>query len=234
MTSDARSPERDGLAVATDNGGHAEADDGTEAIRLPAIGPRLAPVKPAGADRRMRLQTVVTKQRRFEVRTRRIGAVLALVGTVVAGQSTTLAAASSSHTTVDTGTVHGLGTVLVSSGGRTLYRFTADSKGSSSCNGPCAAAWPPLLVVGKPTAGKGVAASKLGTIKRAGGKLQVTYGGYPLYAYAGDSAAGNAKGEGIGSSWYAVAASGALVKSSTTPATPSATTTTGGGGGGGY
>ena len=39
----------------------------------------------------------------------------------------------------------GVGTVLTSASGLTLYRFTEDSPGTSMCNGACAKIWPPLL-----------------------------------------------------------------------------------------
>ena len=63
----------------------------------------------------------------------------------------------------------GLGSILVDSTGRTLYLFKADVGANSACTGACAAAWPPLLAKGKPTAGTGLTASKLGTITRSGG-----------------------------------------------------------------
>jgi predicted lipoprotein with Yx(FWY)xxD motif len=66
-----------------------------------------------------------------------------------------------------------LGRILVNSQGHTLYIFKKDSRGKSTCTGACAKFWPPLRVSGKPTAGRGVSASKLGTIKRSDGKPQV-------------------------------------------------------------
>jgi predicted lipoprotein with Yx(FWY)xxD motif len=173
-----------------------------------------------------------------------LAAVLA-VGVVAA-----TAAPTSAPPTVKTAKIADLGTVLVNGSGLTLYRFTTDKKGSSSCNGSCAALWPPLLAgKGKPVAGTGVAAAKLGTLKRSTGQLQVTYGGYALYRFASDKKPGEAKGEGLEGSWYAVAPSGALVKTSATSqtavsqptsggttSTPATTTpgTGGGNGGGGY
>src|ERR1035438_3617484 len=60
-----------------------------------------------------------------------------------------------------------LGKVLVAgSGGRTLYLSIQDAKNKSMCTGQCAVVWPPLLTSGKPSAGKGVSAAKLGEIKR--------------------------------------------------------------------
>src|ERR1700719_351203 len=63
-----------------------------------------------------------------------------------------------------------LGQILVDSQGRTLYLFKKDTGTTSTCTGACAAAWPPLLVIGKPTAGSGASASLLGTTTRAEGK----------------------------------------------------------------
>jgi predicted lipoprotein with Yx(FWY)xxD motif len=74
-----------------------------------------------------------------------------------------------------------LGKILVDGAGRTLYLFQADKGMASTCNGACADAWPPLTTTGKPNAGPGVSASKLGTTKRSDGTTEVTYNGHPLY-----------------------------------------------------
>jgi predicted lipoprotein with Yx(FWY)xxD motif len=186
------------------------------------------------------------------VRIRSIGALTALTLVVGAGAAAAPAAPSSAGVTVKTASVAKLGEVLVNGSGLTLYRFTSDKKGSSSCTGGCASVWSPLFAVGKTSAGTGVAASKLGTIKRSNGRMQVTYAGYPLYLYASDTKSGSDKGEGVGGSWFAVAPSGALVKGSTAvqgapststgssssssspPSTPPSTTTTTTSSGGGY
>ena len=107
-----------------------------------------------------------------------------------------------------------LGKVLVDGNGRTLYLFEADKGTMSKCDGACASAWPPLTTSGKPTAGAGVAAAKLGTAKRADGTTGVTYDGHPLYTYAGDGAPGQTAGEGLtdyGAPWYALSAAGKTV-----------------------
>ena len=44
----------------------------------------------------------------------------------------------------------------------------------------------------------------LGTLKRSDGKVQVTYGGKPLYLYSGDKKAGDVKGQGAGGIWHAL------------------------------
>ena len=64
---------------------------------------------------------------------------------------------------------------------------------------------------GRPAAGKGLSAAKIGTTKRTGGATQVTYAGHPLYHYDDDKKPGQTKGEGskeFGAEWYVVAASG--------------------------
>jgi predicted lipoprotein with Yx(FWY)xxD motif len=106
----------------------------------------------------------------------------------------------------------GLGEVLVDAKGRTLYVFTKDKSDQSVCSGKCAAAWPALTVSGDATAGTGVQASLLSTAKQANGSTQVTYGGKPLYYFAGDAKPGDTNGQGVGDVWFAVTADGELVK----------------------
>jgi predicted lipoprotein with Yx(FWY)xxD motif len=76
------------------------------------------------------------------------------------------------------------GPMLFDSRNQAIYVFERDGKGRTVCYGECAEAWPPVLTDGEPVAGKGVDASLLGTVKRRGGKRQVTYAGRPLYFYA--------------------------------------------------
>jgi predicted lipoprotein with Yx(FWY)xxD motif len=133
------------------------------------------------------------------------------------------------------------GPVLADAKGFTVYWYAKDTRMSSACTGACATAWPPVM--GKPMAVMGVRlVGKFGTITRANGVLQATYKGHPLYTYAGDSAPGQAKGNGVGGVWHvlkvnpigAMAPSAAM--SSRTPApSASASASSGGyGGGGGY
>lgn len=130
--------------------------------------------------------------------------------------------------TVKTANVHSLGKVVVSATGRTLYHYTDESKGKVDCSGACATLWPPLVVKSgaKPVAGAGITASKLGVRKRPDGTFQVTYGGLGLYMYSGDKKAGQANGEGIESSWYAVSTAAKIVK----PAPAASSSTSGGSG----
>jgi predicted lipoprotein with Yx(FWY)xxD motif len=85
------------------------------------------------------------------------------------------------------------GTILVS--GKTLYTLVKPSK--VACTAACMKIWPELVLpkgVTKAKAGSGVSASKLGTIARSGGVLQVTYGGKPVYWFALDSGPGQVNG----------------------------------------
>jgi predicted lipoprotein with Yx(FWY)xxD motif len=116
--------------------------------------------------------------------------------------------------------------VLTDSKGFTLYWFAPDTSTASKCSGKCAVFWPP--VKGPVTAGVGVTGD-LGTITRAGGSLQATWDGHPLYTFKGDTAPGQNKGNGInanGGLWHEITLSG--------KAAPSAKHTKNGSGGGGY
>jgi predicted lipoprotein with Yx(FWY)xxD motif len=124
-----------------------------------------------------------------------------------------------------------LGSILVNSNGHTLYLFKADVGARSACSGACAVAWPPLLATGKPTAGTGLTASKLGTITRSGGKQQVTYNGHPLYLFIKDKKPGQTTGQGVtafGAAWFALTPTGIQASA------PASNSGGGGGSGGGY
>jgi predicted lipoprotein with Yx(FWY)xxD motif len=119
-----------------------------------------------------------------------------------------------------------LGSILVDSQGRTLYRFKADSGSKSKCFGACAAAWPPLRISGTPTVGSSVNPSLIGTTTRSDGKAQVTYNGHPLYLYAGDQKPGDTNGQainGFGAPWSAVSTFGNQVQGQAPPPAPATT-----------
>jgi predicted lipoprotein with Yx(FWY)xxD motif len=106
-----------------------------------------------------------------------------------------------------------LGQALVDGQGRTLYLFEADTAGTSECSGGCTAVWPPYLG-GTPQAGAGVTAALLSTTTRADGGRQVTYGGHPLYRYAGDNQPGDIAGQGLdqyGAAWYVLGSNGSKI-----------------------
>jgi predicted lipoprotein with Yx(FWY)xxD motif len=123
-----------------------------------------------------------------------------------------------------------LGRILVDTKGRTLYAFGHDLKNKSRCSGACASNWPPALAPKKPRVGAGVSKAKLRVIKRSGGARQLSYAGRPLYRFSGDSAAGDANGQGVtafGGTWHVVAPSGKVIMGS-------GQSSSGGNTGGGY
>jgi predicted lipoprotein with Yx(FWY)xxD motif len=130
-------------------------------------------------------------------------------GTAATAGPTTTAAQRASGTTVAVASSK-LGDILVDGDGRTLYAFTKDKGDQSACSGGCAANWPALT--GTATAGTGVQASMLSTSMQANGDSQVTYGGRPLYHFAGDAKSGDTNGQGVGNLWFALTAAGELVK----------------------
>jgi predicted lipoprotein with Yx(FWY)xxD motif len=101
-----------------------------------------------------------------------------------------------------------LGPILVDGAGRTLYLFTKDQPGQSNCTGQCLQAWPPLITQGSPQAGAGVDAAQLGSVALADGRRIVTYHQKPLYYWAGDTAPGDATGQGVNGVWFVVTADG--------------------------
>lgn len=137
-----------------------------------------------------------------------------------ASSATTAAAPASSggsgSATIEAHSVGQLGTVLVDQNGKTLYLLTSESGGKVTCtdaNG-CAAHWPPVILPAgatAATASMGADASKLGTVKDSSGNTLVTYNGWPVRTFSGDTAAGTANGEGLssfGGTWEAITTAG--------------------------
>jgi predicted lipoprotein with Yx(FWY)xxD motif len=153
-------------------------------------------------------------------------AAAALVACGSAGASPSSGASSSSPaaaaSTVKTATIAGV-TVLTNSKGFTLYSFAPDTSTTSNCNGACAQNWPPVM---GPVTAAGVTGT-FGTITRSDGSVQATFDGHPLYAFVGDTAPGQAKGNGLN-------AAGGLWHEITTSGTAAPTGSSAGSGGGGY
>jgi len=104
-----------------------------------------------------------------------------------------------------------LGTVVVDGTGFTLYRFDKDKPkpSKSTCNGGCAVQWPPAIVTSVDDVQlDGVDRAAVGTVQRADGSLQLTIGGWPVYRFSGDKAAGDTAGQGVGKTWFAVTPAG--------------------------
>ena len=76
------------------------------------------------------------------------------------------------------------GRVLFDANGQVVYVFENDRPKRSNCTSEdCVKAWPPVLTRERPSAGAGVDARRLGTIRRDDGSRHVTYNGRPLYFY---------------------------------------------------
>jgi predicted lipoprotein with Yx(FWY)xxD motif len=141
--------------------------------------------------------------------------------------ATAASSPASSGTTLKTAKIGGA-TVLTNAGGFILYWFAPDTPAKSNCSGSCATLWPP--VKGPSAPGPGIT-GKLGTITRSDGTAQATYNGHPLYTYVGDTAPGQAKGNGLnlsGGVWHEVTVS-VVAAAASAPSSSS-----GGGGGHGY
>ncbi len=112
--------------------------------------------------------------------------------------------ASTTATTVKIGTVVSIGSVLTDPAGKTLYTYANDvpNSGQSSVPANIAPAWPPLLVTGDVVAPAGLP-GQLGSFTLPDGSKQVMYKGMPLYTYVGDTAAGQANGQGLLNLWFA-------------------------------
>ena len=147
-------------------------------------------------------------------------AVLAACGSSAAssaggGGTSTGSPAAATAGGLKTATIGGA-TVLTNAAGFTLYSFAPDTPTKSNCNGTCAQNWPP---VHGPATAAGVTGT-FGTIKRSDGSVQATFDGHPLYAFAGDSAPGQNKGNGLnaaGGLWHEITTSGTATAGSSSP-----------------
>jgi predicted lipoprotein with Yx(FWY)xxD motif len=137
------------------------------------------------------------------------------------GSTSTSSPAAATTGGLKTATIGGA-TVLTNAKGFTLYSFAPDTSTKSNCNGTCAQNWPPVT---GPATASGVTGT-FGTIKRSDGSVQATFDGHPLYAFVGDTAPGQAKGNGLnaaGGLWHEITTSGTA---------PAGSSTSGSGGGG--
>jgi predicted lipoprotein with Yx(FWY)xxD motif len=103
-----------------------------------------------------------------------------------------------------------LGTLLTDAEGLTLYGFTDDTEGISTCDGACADAWPPLFVDGAELPA-GLDPNVFSVVERSDGTHQLKANESPLYRFAGDAAPGDTNGQGSGGVWFVVAPDGNLI-----------------------
>ncbi|MER7755795.1 hypothetical protein [Kitasatospora sp. NPDC097643] len=139
----------------------------------------------------------------------------ATASATASASATATAGASGTGTVIAAATIGKYPNILVDAQGKTLYLFEADTSSSSTCYDACAAAWPPALTTGAPTAAHGADQAKLSTTTRKDGKTQVVYNGHPLYYFEGDKAQGDTNGEessAFGAKWYVINAEGNKVE----------------------
>ena len=125
------------------------------------------------------------------------------------GSVTTLSSPPTTDLTVSLGLIHSpSGPILATGDGHALYDFAPDTPTHSACtNDGCVFQWPPLLESGPIRVGVGVNRSLVGTLKRADGSTQLSYGGHPLYTYNLDVQPGLITGQAIdqdGGLWYVI------------------------------
>ncbi|MCP2337668.1 hypothetical protein [Actinomadura rupiterrae] len=148
------------------------------------------------------------------------GLALGACGTHHAGQKDAAAGSPATPAAANPGTVQPatlevaaidkIGKVVTDGQGRTLYRFDKDTAkpSGSSCLDACAKTWPPVWAGAEDTKVRGIDRALLGKVKRPDGKWQVTLAGWPLYRFAKDAGPGEAKGQGVGGTWFASAPDG--------------------------
>jgi predicted lipoprotein with Yx(FWY)xxD motif len=112
------------------------------------------------------------------------GLAVSLAAAATAGATTNVVVAKAKNPT--------FGTILIS--GKTVYTLKPSK---TPCSTQCLKFWPELLLPKGEThvkVGKGVNAARIGTVKRKGGRRQVTYSGKPLYFFFQDKSPGQVKG----------------------------------------
>jgi predicted lipoprotein with Yx(FWY)xxD motif len=117
---------------------------------------------------------------------------------------------------ISSGTIAGLGPVLVNAEGHTLYIFAPDKDKKVTCVSSCAAVWPPAALPSgqKPVAAGPVKQSLLGSDPNPAGGQVITYAGWPLYTYVTDTAPGQHAGQALnlnGGLWYVISPAGKVI-----------------------
>ena len=90
------------------------------------------------------------------------------------------------------------GGVLTAKNGMTLYVFDKDKGDQSSCYDKCAVNWPPYVGTGE------TRPDIWQLVQRNDGTIQWTYDGKPVYFFKGDTAQGDANGDGKDGVWHVI------------------------------
>jgi len=128
------------------------------------------------------------------------------------------------------------GLFLTDKFGKTLYYFTADTPGASTCTNACLARWPAFSAdaISAPSV---LRPADFTVATRTDGVKQNAYMNRPLYYFADDAKPGDIKGQGFNNVWYVANISGSVPAVTTPPTTVPTTvrtTSPSSGGGGGY
>ena len=165
----------------------------------------------------------------------RVGATTATValavGSLVGPAPSSSAAPVSAHdpALLKAGNVSGFGEILTNAHGFSLYGLSDEFGGKLACMGECLKFWPPVLVsksATKVSLGAGVTGA-IGFVARSATTKQVTFDGYPLYAFVKDTGPGQKHGEGVvafGGTWGLLRASSLILPAKA--AAPTSTTST--------
>lgn len=103
-----------------------------------------------------------------------------------------------------------LGPILVDPDGFTLYMFTADTDGESTCYDACATLWPPIPA--DTPISSDLDESMFGSTTRTDGMEQLTVNGMPLYLYTPDTSPGDTTGQGFNGVWFVLDEDGAVIE----------------------
>ena len=116
----------------------------------------------------------------------------ALVALSLAGCSGMMSSMSSAPAKVSDG-------ALVGANGMTLYTFDRDAAGTgkSTCNGPCAQNWPPLMAQASDQN-----SGDWSVVTRDDGSRQWAYKGKPVYYWVKDTKPGDRTGDGLNGVWH--------------------------------
>ena len=90
-------------------------------------------------------------------------------------------------------------TTVTAANGMTIYTFDNDTGGVSSCYDSCAGNWPPYLGAADAALTEGWT-----LVARTDGTMQWAYDTKPVYFFAGDKAAGDVTGDGVGGVWHII------------------------------
>jgi predicted lipoprotein with Yx(FWY)xxD motif len=132
------------------------------------------------------------------------------------GNNASSGSVAAANAAVSTRQLSGVGTVLVTSSGMTIYtpKMPAEVNGNIKCTGSCLSFWFPVTANSVSPGSSGLPGT-LGTIHLPGGTTQLTYNGRPLYTFRLDTAPGQAHGNnftdhfnGTTFTWQVVTASG--------------------------